>query len=426
MQTTERRPFPHRRGLIIVTTLAIAYVGSHFFRASNVTIGLELMRDLAIGPGALGALTGAFFFGFAAMQIPCGLLFDHFGPRRTVASMLILATTGAAIFTVAPTWPLLLTGRVLMGAGFGVMLIGSMVVIARWFPPDRFSTLTAMVLSIGLLGNLVATTPLAWASQAIGWRAAFGAVVVFIALATIAVWLVVRDAPRGHPFLARTPESPRHMLQGLLEVLRNPRLKPILAMNFCNYACTFTVQGLWGGPFLREVYGLTAIEAGNVLLAAVIAYQLGIIAFGPLDRLLDTRKWIAIGGTLVTISMLAALALASHPPVWVPVGAILGIGFFGAASTMVMTHGRGIFPDRLIGRGVATINTSVMLGVACMQTLSGIVVGAFEPLADGARSETAYRALFAVLTVVLIVAIAIYSRSQDIKPTDEMRAARHA
>jgi len=426
MQTTERRPFPHRRGLIIVTTLAIAYVASHFFRASNVTIGLDLMRDLAIGPGALGALTGAFFFGFAAMQIPCGLLFDHFGPRRTVASMLILATIGAAIFTVAPTWPLLLTGRVLMGAGFGVMLIGSMVVIARWFPPDRFSTLTAMVLSIGLLGNLAATTPLAWASQAIGWRAAFGAVVVFIALATIAVWLVVRDAPHGHPFLARTPESPRHMLQGLVEVLRNPRLKPILAMNFCNYACTFTVQGLWGGPFLREVYGLTPIEAGNVLLAAVIAYQLGIIAFGPLDRLLDTRKWIAIGGTLATISMLAVLALASHPPVWVPVGAILGIGFFGAASTMVMTHGRGIFPDRLIGRGVATINTSVMLGVACMQTLSGIVVGAFEPLTDGARSETAYRALFAVLTAVLIVAVAIYSRSQDIKPTDEMRAARHA
>ena len=124
MQTTERQPFPHRRGLIIVTTLATAYVASHFFRASNVTIGLDLMRDLAIGPEALGALTGAFFFGFAAMQIPCGFLFDHFGPRRTV----------------------------------------------------------------------------------------FGAVAIFTALATIAVWLVVRDAPPGHPFLARTPEPPRQML----------------------------------------------------------------------------------------------------------------------------------------------------------------------------------------------------------------------
>jgi predicted MFS family arabinose efflux permease len=424
MRPTERHSFPHRRGLIIVTTLAAAYVASHFFRASNVTIGLDLMRDLDIGPEALGALTGAFFFGFAAMQIPCGFFFDRFGPRRTVVGMLILATIGGIIFTLAPTWPILLAGRVLMGAGFGVMLIGSMVVISRWFPPDRFSTLTAVVMSIGLLGNLAATTPLAWASQAIGWRAVFGIVVVFIALATIAVWLVVRDAPPGHPFLARTPEPPRQMLQGLMEVLRNPRLNPILALNFCNYACTFTVQGLWGGPFLREAHGLSPIEAGNVLLVAVIAYQFGMLAFGPLDRLLDTRKWIAVGGTLVIISLLATLALASRPPVWVPIGAILGIGFFSAASTMVMTHGRGIFPDRLIGRGIATMNTFVMLGVACMQTLSGLIVGAFEPLADGARSETAYRALFGVLTVVLVVAVAIYSRSQDVKPSDEMRASR--
>jgi len=422
VRSTGPPPFPHRRGLIIFATLATAYVASHCFRASNVTIGLDLMRDLAIGPEALGALTGAFFFGFAAMQIPCGFFFDHFGPRRTVAGMLVLATFGVTTFTLAPTWPILLTGRVLMGAGFGAMLIGSMVVISRWFPPDRFSTLTAMVLSIGLLGNLAATTPLAWASQASGWRTVFGAVAIFTALATIAVWLVVRDAPPGHPFLARTPEPPRQMLQGMLEVLRNPRLRPILALNFCNYACTFTVQGLWGGPFLREVHGLSPIEAGNVLLSAVIAYQLGMLAFGPLDRLLDTRKWIAIGGSLVIISILATLAIASHPPIFVPIGAIVGIGFLSASSTMVMTHGRGIFPDRLIGRGIATINTAVMLGVACMQTLSGIIIGAFEPLADGARSETAYRALFGVLTAVLITAVAIYSRSQDVRPSDEMRA----
>src|SRR6188768_2149029 len=180
-------PSLRRQGLVIVATLATAYVASHFFRAANVTIGLDLMRDLAIGPEALGALTGAFFFGFSAMQIPCGFLFDRFGPRLTVASMLVVATIGGIIFTTAQTWPVLLSGRVLLGCGFGVMLIGSMVVISRWFPPDRFSTLTAVVLSIGLLGNLAATTPLAWAAQDIGWRPAFGAVVVFIALATIAI-----------------------------------------------------------------------------------------------------------------------------------------------------------------------------------------------------------------------------------------------
>lgn len=427
MQSTERRPIQsqrgvYRRGLIIVATLAIAYVASHFFRASNVTIGLDLMRDLGIGPEALGGLTGAFFFGFAAMQIPCGFFFDRYGPRKTVVGMLVLATLGATIFTLAPSWPMLLAGRVLMGAGFGVMLIGSMIVVARWFPPDRFSTLSAMVLSIGLVGNLAATTPLAWASETIGWRAVFAVAVLFSALATIAVWLIVRDAPPGHPFLTRTAETPRQMLHGLAEVLSGPRLRPILALNFCSYACTFTVQGLWGGPYLREVHGLTAIAAGNVLLSAVVAYQIGMLVIGPLDRLLDTRKRIVIAGSLVIVALLAVLALVPQPPAWLPIVAICCMGFVGASSTMVMAHGRATFPDRLIGRGMATMNTAVMLGVACMQSLSGVIVGAFEPLASGARTEIAYRALFAVLTVVLSVAIAIYSRSTDVKPSDEMRA----
>src|SRR3954447_25221716 len=115
-------PALRRQAWVIVGTLAATYVASHFFRAANVTIGLDLMRDLAIGPEALGLLTGVFFFGFSAMQIPCGFLFDRFGPRRTVFAMLLLALAGAAIFTTAQSFPVLLTGRALMGAGFGVML----------------------------------------------------------------------------------------------------------------------------------------------------------------------------------------------------------------------------------------------------------------------------------------------------------------
>jgi MFS family permease len=415
-------PALRRQAVTIVATLATAYVASHFFRAANVTIGLDLMRDLQIGPQALGALTGAFFFGFSAMQIPCGFFFDRYGPRRTVSGMLLLAVAGAALFTLAPSWPVLLTGRALMGAGFGVMLIGSMVVISRWFPPDRFSTLSGFVLSIGLLGNLLATTPLAWGTELIGWRGVFGLMVGFTAIAAVAVWLVVRDAPPGHPFLERKTESPAEMVRGLGEVLKNPQLKFILALNFCNYACTFTVQGLWGGPFLREVHGLTRIESGNVLLSAVVAYQIGMLVFGPSDRVFDTRKWIAIAGTLTIAAILGTLAAWGQAPLWLAVGAIVGIGFLSASSTMVMTHGRGIFPDRLIGRGMATMNTSVMLGVACMQTLSGLILGAFAPLPDGARSEEAYRTLFGFMCAVLIVAVAVYSRAADIRPSAELRA----
>ena len=183
-------------------------------------------------------------------------------------------------------------------------------------------------------------------------------------------------------------------------------------------------RSLWGGPYLREVHGLSKIDAGNALLGAVVAYQIGILVIGPMDRVMDTRKWISFSGTLVVAAIIGALALWPGAPAWAGVGAILAIGFFSACSTMVMAHGRGIIPDRLIGRGMATINTAVMLGVACMQSLSGVIVGAFEPLASGARSETAYRALFAVLACVLVAAACVYGRSRDVKPSEEMARAR--
>ena len=414
-------PALRRQGVVIVITLATAYVASHFFRSSNVTIGLDLMRDLQIGPEALGALTGAFFFGFSSMQIPCGFFFDRFGPRRTIFGMLLLATVGGTLFTLAPNWPLLLTGRALMGAGFGVMLIGSMVVISRWFPADRFSTLSARVLSIGLVGNLLATTPLAWGTEVVGWRVVFGIVVAFTFVAAFAVWLIVRDAPPGHPFLVRKVESPRELLRGQIEVLGIRNLHFILVVNFCYYACTFTLQGLWGGPFLREIHGLTKIQSGNVLLAAVLAYQLGMLIVGPLDRVFDTRKWIGVAGGLLVVGLLATLALWSDPPVWMPIVAIVLVGFSSSCSTMIMAHGRGSLPDRLIGRGMATVNTSIMLGVACMQSLSGMILGAFEPAASGGRSELAYRGLFGFMAVVLLAAVFVYSRSEDIRPSDELR-----
>jgi MFS family permease len=154
----------------------------------------------------------------------------------------------------------------------------------------------------------------------------------------------------------------------------------------------------------------------------VIAYQCGMLTFGPLDRVLDTRKWIAIAGTTTIAVILGTLALVSGAPSWLAIAAIICIGFLSASSTMIMTHGRGIFPDRLIGRGIATMNTCVMLGVACMQTLSGVILGAFEPMADGARSELAYRSLFGFMCAVLLVAVSVYSRVADVRPSDEVRA----
>ena len=132
-----------RQGLVIVATLATAYVASHFFRAANVTIGLDLMRDLRIGPEALGALTGAFFFGFSAMQIPCGFFLDRFGPRR----LFLLGTLGTNVlgltFSMIHAYPWLLVNQGASGFFRSLLFAPGLVLIASWFPPNRRATARA-------------------------------------------------------------------------------------------------------------------------------------------------------------------------------------------------------------------------------------------------------------------------------------------
>ena len=151
--------------------------------------------------------------------------------------------------------------------------------------------------------------------------------------------LAVR-APPGHPFLARTPELPREMLDGL----RAGNLWPILALNFCCYACTFT----WAGHFAPAArsHPPRRERAGRRHCLPV-----GMLSFGRSDRLFDTRKWIAFAGNVAIVGSLACACVDGPNPL--PVAAIIAMGFFSSSSTT--THGRGIFPDRLIGRGIATI-----------------------------------------------------------------------
>ncbi|MGG2324635.1 hypothetical protein ACE40U_24050, partial [Salmonella enterica] len=91
-----------------------------------------------------------------------------------------------------------------------------------WYPPERFTQLTAAIIGIGTLGSLVATAPLAHVAAAIGWRGAFWLMAGLTAAFTIAVWVMVRNAPHGTGPTAVRPESLRELLSGVGDVFRLP------------------------------------------------------------------------------------------------------------------------------------------------------------------------------------------------------------
>jgi MFS family permease len=161
---------------------------------------------------------------------------------------------------------------------------------------------------------------------------------------------------------------------------------------------------------------LALVAGGNVI---------GFAVFGPLDRLLDTRKGVVIGGTCVGTLTAGGLALWSHPPLWAAVALLVLFGATAAFSITNIAMGRSLVPDRLMGRGVTMVNCATFFGNALLQIVAGHLIGLF--VASGPAPEAAYRFLFAVLAAVYIVATLIYLPLPDRKPSaDRARTAAAA
>ena len=407
-----------RKAIIIIAALCPIYIVSNFHRVSNAVIAPNLMADLTLSADAMGVLTGAFFAAYTLAQLPVGLMLDRIGARFTAPGLTLFAVLGAFAFAASDSMLELTASRVLLGAGSAGILMSTMVLASRWFPPEYFATVAGSMAAFGVFGNLLATTPFAVAVDAVGWRDVFVAMAVIGAVAAVIGYLIVRDAPPGHAFHDRKRESAGDTLRGLREAVLNPRVPVMFFINFVGYSSTLTVQGLWGGPYLHDVHGLGITERGEILAIMTIALGVGYVAFGPLDRIFDSRKRVTMGGAIGTVTVLGLLALLPQPPLWLATALLAGLGFFNGYSITAIAHGRTIFPDRLVGRGLMVLSFAPFLGTTFMQMASGPIVGAFAG-PDGVAAAAGYQWMFAFVAVNVAIALIFYSRTADSKPSLE-------
>ncbi len=404
-----------RQGLVIYAVLCAGLVASQFFRVSNAVIAPELMEELAIGTETMGVVNGTYFLAFAAMQIPAGMLLDRYGARRMVPGLFLLAVAGSVLYAAAQSGPELIAGRALIGIGCALGLMGPMVVIARWFEPERYARLISLLFTVGGLGSLMASTPLAAVSEAIGWRGAFYLMAALTGVIAVLIYLIVRDAPPGSSQEEPRRETMGEMWRGLREVLALRDMWWICAVQFVSYGTMLTIVGLWAGPYLNDVHGLRGVDRGNALLGLNILLFAAVMLFSQTERWLDSRKKAVMGGGCAAVSVLLVLAFLSGPGLWT---ALVLLALFTMASAFFMlihAHARAILPDRLIGRGLTLQNLSVMLGVFVIQALTGVIVGSFGP--EGAEApEIAYRAAFGFLALSLALGLAFYARISDVSP----------
>lgn len=399
--------------LRLFVILGSTYILSQFLRNTVAVLASALGRDIGVGSEELGVLTGAFFMAFALTQLPMGLALDRYGPRRVMAVLTVPIAVGCAVFALAETAQGLFIGRTLMGIGCSPLLMGPMVIFARAFPQEHFATYTSWHLAIGNTGVLLATTPFAVLLDAVGWRMSFWGIAVVTALFVPLLWYGIGDRINGKPMSSGRVEGLGAEILGLLAVMKDRRLWLLMPLLFCGYGCVAVITALWGGPYLADMYGLSRVGQGNVLLLMAVGAVIGPLLFGPLDRRFNTRKWVVIPGCLVVILLFMSFAVFVKPPFWmVPVGFFLMAASTGYFSVSV-AHARALYPDHAVGRGMTVSNMLVMAGVGVLQPLSGVVAGLFVVDTTGALSADAYRAIFLFLGACLALSLAIYAMAPD-------------
>ena len=387
--------------LIAVTCL------SQFYRVSNSVIAPELTRDLDLSARQLGWAGSAFFFALFAVQIPVGMWFDRFGARRTVAALSLLAMLGSLWIARAADATDLIAGRTIVGVGCAASFMSVVFLCSRWFQPARLATVLSWVFAASNIGTLAAATPLAWIAGTVGWRHGFLGLAAITLLVAVGFYVFVRDRPPEARGAEPRKESPAEILRGLLEVWRTPGLLPVLSMHFFAYAAMLTVLGVWGGPYLYDVHRLDGVARGNVLLAMGVAQILGILAYGPMDRVLRSRKKVVFGGAAISMALLAIMAALALPPLWLAVALLVAFCFFCAYGTVIVAQGRGLFPDRLAGRGVTTVNMAQCLGLAVLPAAMGYIVEGFG------GGDIAYRWVFGTLAAGVALGSIAYARARD-------------
>jgi len=404
------------RSVLIFSILSTLYIFSMFHRVSNAVIAPNLIEDLSLDAETLGILGGAYFYSFTLIQIPMGPMLDRIGPRMVISSFAFIGALGAFLFAISHSFYTAFWGRILIGLGMGAILMSSLKIFTLRFSPKQFATLMGTFVSIGSLGSILATSPLAYFTSKIGWRLTFAlAGGISIILAYLTFWILGREKEKreGDAHLSASSVPTLSISQSLRIVLGTLAFWQGSAVAFFRYGTFIALQGLWLGPYLMNIKGYSPLMAGNIL----IFMSLGGIVGGPIsglfsDRFCPSRKVVALAGLGLYAFCLLPLTgiIKTENPYGYGV-LFFFIGFFNTFGLGVYSHVKELFPLTIAGTVMTLINFFNMAGVAIFMPLLGKIIESFQ-LPDHSYPPEAYHLSFLICFLSMVASLVFYGFSK--------------
>jgi MFS family permease len=344
-----------------------------------------------------------------------GPMLDQIGPRLVVTFFALIGGLGAFLFALGESFIIAFLGRALIGVGMASVMMGALKVLTLRFPLDKFATLMGIILTIGALGNILATSPLAYLTSTIGWRMTFVlAGTVTSILAFLVFWILGAERGSDQPSSTSSLLEPKiGVSQSLRIVLGSLVFWQIGVLCFFRYGTLIGLQGLWLGPYLMDIKGYSSILTGNILILLAIGTTLGYVISGMIsDRIFRSRKSVALWGTsFYTLALLPLVGIVEiRNSSWYAF-IFFFMGFFSSFGMVVFPHIKELFPLTISGTVTAWVNFFSMAGAAIFMPALGRVIQAFRN-PDHSYPAEAYHLSFFICFLCMTISLIFYAFSK--------------
>jgi sugar phosphate permease len=398
---------------LIFAILGTAYILVFFHRLAPAVVAVDMMADLKTGGALMGILASAYFYPYALMQIPAGLLSDSWGPRRSIVFFFTIGAAGSIALALAHTVETAIAARVFVGLGVAMIFIPTLKILTHWYERDKYVHMSGLLMSLGGVGAYTASMPLALMSDSITWRGSMIVIGILTLILSGLVWIVVRDTPEQAGFQPINPCAPDRceeqeisLFRGIIMVLKRLQFWPMAMCTFFGSLVTFSFTGLWGGPFFMHVYGMTRTQAGAVLSAMAIGMIIGAPAMSWLsNRVFHSRKKVLALSQLGGLCVFAPLAFFTGDfsetalYIW-----CFTYNFF-MSSLVVVGYStiKDSFPIQISGTATGTLNIFPFAGALVGQPLIGWYLDSVGAI-NGQYPVDAYSTAFKMFLLCLLAA----------------------
>ncbi len=348
------------------------YLYEYLVQVAPAVMTVPLMRDFGLNAASISAMLAFFYYIYSPMQLPGGLLYDRFGPRKVISVFMAICVLGAYLFAHAHTYAMAALGRFLMGLGGAVSFVGPLVLASRWFSLKYFALIAGLVQLLGAVGAVIGQVIVSAIVHTVGWRMAMMDAVFLGIILVVLMMLMVRDYPKNTEI-----PTPKKIGIGewhnLKEVLSKAQTYVIGVYSFFSWVPVTVFAALWGVSFLKSMYLLNTTHAAELMAFLWLGVAIGSPLFGWWSEKILRRNFPLGFAGLIGLVASGILLVIKMPIILVCLCLfIIGLGTSGQSLSFAVI--REINPATTAGTAMGFNNLMVVAGGALGQPLVGWLI----------------------------------------------------